>query len=234
MHVLIADDDDLSRDLLERYLRRWGYEVVAAANGAEAWRLSRQREFRMVITDWTMPELDGLELIRRIRESEQASYVYTILLTGRSEKEDIVDGMEAGADDVITKPFDRDELRARVRAGARILDLERRLEERRRSLHIVTDLAASAETPLDRLTDDLTEIHGHLDAAASLLEACSNAIERLSGADQGLAGSLAVARERLRPEALRERLERSHETVRQMKEITRHLREPPDSTLEPA
>src|SRR5204863_5980170 len=86
------------------------------------------------ISDWMMPETDGVELIRRIRASQRAGYVYTILLTARSEKEDIVRGMEAGADDFVTKPFDRDELRVRLRAGERIIQLEHTLAEQNQAL----------------------------------------------------------------------------------------------------
>lgn len=114
MKVLIADDEAISRRLLQGYLERWGHEVVMAQNGAEAWNLFMADEFSIVISDWTMPEMDGVELIRRIRACQRSGYVYTILLTAKSQKEDIVEGMEAGADDFVTKPFDRDELRVRV------------------------------------------------------------------------------------------------------------------------
>ncbi|MGE0824345.1 MAG: PP2C family protein-serine/threonine phosphatase [Candidatus Binatia bacterium] len=124
MKVLIADDEIISRRLLRDYLERWGHEVVAAHNGAEAWDLFAAGDFPIVISDWIMPELDGVELIRRIRASQRPGYVYTILVTSKSQKEDLVEGMEAGADDFITKPFDRDELRVRLRAGKRILELE--------------------------------------------------------------------------------------------------------------
>lgn len=124
MRILIAEDEAVSRRLLQSHLEKFGYEVVAADNGAEAWRLFRDSEFQIVISDWLMPEMDGLELIRRIRERACPAYVYTILLTAKFRKEDIVAGMEAGADDFIAKPFDRDELRVRVRAGQRVVELE--------------------------------------------------------------------------------------------------------------
>ena len=124
MRILIAEDDAVSRRLLQAFLERLGYEVVAAANGAEAWRLFQAKEFHIVISDWIMPEMDGLELIRRIRDCQCPSYVYTILLTAKFRKEDLVAGMEAGADDFIAKPFHQDELRVRLRAGQRIVELE--------------------------------------------------------------------------------------------------------------
>ena len=103
-------------------------------DGAEAWRLFEAGDFPIVITDWMMPEVDGLELIRRIRAAQRPGYVYAILLTARSQKEDLVEGMEAGADDFLTKPFDRDELRVRLRAAERIIGLEQSLAEQNRAL----------------------------------------------------------------------------------------------------
>src|SRR5438105_624074 len=110
MKILIAEDDAISRRLLQSYLQRWGYEVVAAQDGAEAWGLFEGGGFSVVITDWMMPEMDGVDLIRRIRARERSGYVYVVLLTAKSQKEDLVQGMDAGADDVLTTPFDRDEL----------------------------------------------------------------------------------------------------------------------------
>lgn len=134
MKVLVADDDPVSRRLLQSYLQKWGYEVAVAANGADAWRLFEREDFPVVVSDWMMPEVDGGELIRRIRARGGPGYVYTILLTARSQKEDLVEGMEAGADDFVTKPFHQEELRARLRAGERIIKLERALEEQNRML----------------------------------------------------------------------------------------------------
>ena len=127
MKVLIADDDPISRKLLQSYLQKWGCEVTTAENGAEAWACFQRDEFPIVITDWMMPELDGLELLRRIRSGPRPGYVYLILLTAKGQKEDLVAGMDAGADDFLTKPFDRDELRVRLRAGERIVELEQQV-----------------------------------------------------------------------------------------------------------
>src|SRR4026208_1495556 len=127
MKVLIVDDESISRRLLQNYLEKWGYQVVVAENGARAWHLFQEHDFRMVISDWLMPEMDGLELVRRIRSRPNAAYVYAILVTVRAQKEDLVEAMEAGADDFIGKPFDRDELRVRLREGERIIQLEQTL-----------------------------------------------------------------------------------------------------------
>jgi len=134
MRVLIAEDDLISRRLLQSYLQKWGHEVVAVNDGSEAWRLFEQEAFPLVISDWMMPEMDGPELVRRIRDHSRPGYTYVILVTGRSQKEDVVAGIEAGADDFITKPFDRDELHARLRTGERIITLEGKLEEQNRAL----------------------------------------------------------------------------------------------------
>jgi sigma-B regulation protein RsbU (phosphoserine phosphatase) len=130
MKVLVADDDPVVRRLLEIYLQEWGHEVVLASDGERAWALFQECAFSIVISDWMMPDVDGLELVRRIRASEWQGYVYVILLTSKSRREDIVRGMEAGADDFMAKPFDRDELRVRLRAGVRILNLEQSLAQR--------------------------------------------------------------------------------------------------------
>ena len=134
MKVLIADDDPVSRRLLQSYLQKWGYEVTVAVNGADAWRHFEQDEFPIVVSDWMMPEVVGTELIRRIRASPRPHYVYTILLTSRSQKEDLVEGMDAGADDFVGKPFLAEELQVRLRAGERIVKLERALADQNREL----------------------------------------------------------------------------------------------------
>jgi sigma-B regulation protein RsbU (phosphoserine phosphatase) len=134
MRVLIADDDPISRRLLERTLQHWGYEVTAARDGAEAWRFFQERDYPLVISDWVMPGMDGLELVRRIRASSRPGYVYILLLAAASHRREVVEGMNAGADDFVSKPFDRDELRVRLRAGQRVIDLEQKLVEQNRDL----------------------------------------------------------------------------------------------------
>lgn len=128
MRILIADDDPVSRCLLEELLTEWGHEVVACGDGAEAWAvLQGSAPPLLAILDWVMPSLDGLELCRRIRRQPATSYVYVILLTSRTGKENLLAGMEAGADEYLSKPYDPQELRLRIRAGQRIVELERAL-----------------------------------------------------------------------------------------------------------
>lgn len=134
MKILIAEDEPVSRHLLTSYLRQWGHDVAAAPDGAAAWRLFQEQAFLLVLSDWVMPEMDGLELIRHIRASESGAYVYIILLTARAQKQDVIEGLESGANDFVTKPFDRGELRVRLRAGQRIIELEQALAARNRTL----------------------------------------------------------------------------------------------------
>jgi len=126
MKILIVDDDAISRELLRNVLEESGYQVHVADNGDTALQVFERERIRFVITDWEMPGLSGLELCRRIRRRSLHGYVYLILLTGRSMSREIVEGMSAGADDFITKPYNGPELLVRVRAGERILSLETR------------------------------------------------------------------------------------------------------------
>ena len=128
MKVLIAEDNLVSRRMLETFRRKWGYDIVITTNGREAWEVLQEPEApNLVISDWMMPDLDGLELCRRIREMERAEYIYFIILTSKGKKEDVITGLEAGADDYLIKPFNQDELKYRVKIGERIIELERRI-----------------------------------------------------------------------------------------------------------
>jgi len=134
MRILIAEDDLVTRKLLEKTLNGWGYVVLSAENGQEAWEILQKEKIKLIIADWIMPVMDGVELCRRIRSAENSGYIYFILLTGKDKKEDIIEGLKAGADDYVTKPFDRNELQVRVRAGERIVKLEKELIEKNEML----------------------------------------------------------------------------------------------------
>jgi len=130
MKILIAEDDPISRRVLELNLVEWGYEVMVASDGAEAWEIIQQPESpNLIISDWMMPRMDGLALCREIRKMEKSEYIYFIILTAKGEKKDVIDGLEAGADDFLTKPFNREEMRYRIRIGERIINLEHRIME---------------------------------------------------------------------------------------------------------
>lgn len=162
MKLLVAEDDAVSRRLLESSLSKWGHEVVAVENGAEAWRAFQGSEFPIVISDWMMPESDGMELLQRIRSYPRPGYVYFIMLTAKSEKQDIIRGMDAGADDFITKPFDTDELRARLRACERIISLERDLARRNEDLEAINVALAHANERMRADLEAATLLQKHL------------------------------------------------------------------------
>ena len=138
MKILIAEDDITSRRLLKAALQKWGFDVLAVADGQKAWEtLQREDAPRIAIMDWMLPGLDGVEVCRRIRTTEPSSSIYIILLTSRSEKQDIVNGLGAGANDYIIKPFDQDELHARVEVGRRVIELQTSLIEKEKLKSIV-------------------------------------------------------------------------------------------------
>ncbi len=124
MRVLVAEDDALARRVLTSVLEGLGHEVTATPDGREGWGAFEQRSFPVVISDWVMPDLDGLELCRRIRRADRTKYTYVILLTSLAGKGHYLEGMEAGADDFLTKPLDPDELRVRLRVAERIVGLQ--------------------------------------------------------------------------------------------------------------
>jgi PleD family two-component response regulator len=178
MKTLIADDDDITRLLLSSALTKLGHEVHEATNGREAWDAWHGGEFPLIISDWMMPDLDGLEFCRRIRAERRMDYTYIVLLTSRSGKTNYLDAMTAGADDFVTKPFEKDAFAARVRVAERILrlhanlraantDLEQRVSERTAELE--TALRAKEEF-LSRASHELRTPMNHILGFAQLLD----------------------------------------------------------------
>ena len=145
--VLIVEDDHISRRMLAKALTTEGHRVVSVENGRKALDSYKNEFFQIVLTDWNMPEMNGLELCQAIRERHSSSYVFIILLTSRDSKQDIIAGLEAGADDYLTKPFDPTELIARLNTGIRILELERSLNQALEEIEILS------------VTDPLTEVY---------------------------------------------------------------------------
>ena len=142
MRILIAEDEQMSRVLLENSLRGWGHEVVSVSDGAQAWELLQQEDApQLAILDWGMPVMDGVEVCRKARETAATQSVYIVLLTGRGKKENLVEGLAAGANDYLTKPFDRAELQARVQAGCRMVEMRlammAELAERKRAEEVL-------------------------------------------------------------------------------------------------
>jgi DNA-binding response OmpR family regulator len=133
--ILIAEDHYVSRHLLERNLSNWGFSVVSAEDGEAACKILDSEDAPPIaILDWMMPKVDGVEVCRRVRARKDRPYVYLLLLTAKSQKEEVAAGLEAGADDYVIKPFDPDELRARLKVGQRVVDLERTLARKVKDL----------------------------------------------------------------------------------------------------
>ena len=135
MRALVADDDRVTATLLARTLERWGLEVTIASDGHQAWeRLQEDPGIGLAVLDWMMPGLDGPALCQRIRQDSARAHMHVILVTARNNREDVIAGIDAGADDYLTKPIDVEELRARVHVGIRVVTLQERLADRVREL----------------------------------------------------------------------------------------------------
>ena len=140
MRALIADDDRIATTILSRALAKWQFDVTLAHDGESAWSVIQTQAPQLAIVDWMMPALDGLGLCRRIRQDPTTAHMYLILLTSRDSRADVVAGLDSGADDYLVKPFDPEELRARLHVGVRVLTLQERLADR------VTELEAAVST----------------------------------------------------------------------------------------
>ena len=136
--ILIAEDDPVSRSLLEKILIKAGNKVVSVDNGQKALALLNEKFFPIILTDWMMPEMDGLELCRAIRKNTYPGYVFIVLLTAKDSKDDIIRGLGAGADDYLTKPFSHAELVARLNTGKRLLRLEKSLKDANEEIRILS------------------------------------------------------------------------------------------------
>lgn len=146
MRVLVADDDLTYCRTLEALLGKWGYEPVVTCDGEQAWQILRAPEApQLAILDWMMPGKDGVDICRQVRQASPSKPTYIILLTAKERKEDVVSGLDAGADDYITKPFEREELHARIQVGERILKLQTELAGRVKELQEALDQIKTLE-----------------------------------------------------------------------------------------
>jgi two-component system NtrC family sensor kinase len=246
MNILIAEDDPISRRLLRSNLERWGHEVAQAGTGAEAWGLFERGRYPIVISDWMMPEMDGPELIRRIRASQRPGYVYAILLTAKTQKTDLIQGMEAGADDFLTKPFDRDELRVRLRAGERIIQLEQSLAEQNRALReaqaalvqseklaslgqLAAGVAHEINNPIAYVTNNLVVLRRDVPAAMSVLDRYREAAESLRRVEPDIVAEAIRLEEEIDlpfiQESLARQLDKSLEGLQRVRDIVKNLRD---------
>jgi signal transduction histidine kinase len=246
MKVLIAEDDRVSRRLLQGLLEKWGYQVVSAPDGAEAWRRFQEDEFPLVISDWMMSEMDGPELIRRIRAGHRPGYVYAILLTSLSQKKDIVQGMMAGADDFVTKPFDLEELRVRLQAGERIIRLERTLTEQNRVLRetqaaliqsqnlaslgqLAAGMAHEINNPLAFVMNNLAVLQRDARGVLDVLDVYREGREGLERLDPALAAEAVRREEEIELDYVQANfgrlLDKSLEGLRRVRDIVHNLRD---------
>ena len=162
--VLAAEDNPVFQTMLRNLLKHWGYEAVMARDGNEAWAILRaDNPPRLAILDWMMPGMDGVEVCRHVRAAGREPYIYIVLLTGRTQAADLVQGMESGADDYLTKPFAAPELRVRLRAGVRILDLQKELLATREALRM--QATHDGLTGLLNRTAVMEALHAELDRA---------------------------------------------------------------------
>ena len=145
MRILLVDDDASTRRLLNAMLQKMGHEVVHAYDGLEAWEILQHDQINFVLSDWLMPRMDGVELCRRLRASDQQHYTYVVLFTGKDQDDDVVIAMEAGADDFLTKPVQAKELKVRIEAGRRVLSLEETLNMKNRELELVNEALEASQ-----------------------------------------------------------------------------------------
>ncbi len=246
MKVLVAEDSPVARKILTSSLLRWGCDVTEAENGAAAWELFRKYEFPIVLTDWIMPELDGLGLVRKIRGEVRDRYVYVILLTAKTEKEDLVAAMEAGADDFLEKPFAPDELRVRVRQGERMIRLQRSLAEQNQKLketqaalvqseklaslaQLAAGMAHEINNPIAFVTNNLSVLKRDGADLLTLLDRSAEARPVIREADPELAARLERDEREFGLDDIREEfprlLDASVEGLRRVRDIVLNLRQ---------
>jgi signal transduction histidine kinase len=246
MKVLVAEDSAVMRHALLALLRQWDYVVAEARDGREAWELFQQDDIPLVLTDWMMPEMDGLELMRNIRSRDLSGYVYIILLTAKTEKADLVEAMEAGADDFLSKPVDPDELRVRLHAGQRIINLERVLAEQNRQIRetqaalihseklaslgqLAAGMAHEINNPLSYVTNNLAVLKRDVLDIVQVLETLDGIQQELAASKSALANRIAELRKDYDLDWIQQNLPRlleaSAEGLGRVRDTVRNLRD---------
>lgn len=181
MSILIADDDAVSRKLLRKMLENMGHSVIVTEDGAQAWELFEDLQPRIVISDWVMPNIDGIELCRKIRQLPLENYTYIIIVTSKTKTIDLIEAFKSGADDYISKPFDAEELRVRISNGERILELENRHKNLQK---ILVRSRNKLRTVLDGLTEEIAAI----DPANLFVSLNKTALKAIASDYNGLIG----------------------------------------------
>lgn len=246
MKILVVEDSLLMRRLLCKHLQQWHYEVLEAEDGRQAWELLQAQSVPLVLSDWIMPEMDGLELIRRIRARERPEYVYIILLTSKSEKEDLVRAMEAGADDFLVKPVDPEELRVRVREGERIIRLEHALATQNKQLRdtqaalvqseklaslgqLAAGMAHEINNPVAFINNNLTVLRREVQTLMEILQKYQQGRETLAQQAPELAAELAKMEEDYEIDWIQENLPRLFSSslagLSRVRDIVKNLRD---------
>lgn len=246
MNILVVEDSAVMRKILTASLQRWGYDVTEAENGAAAWELFQKNAYPIVLTDWIMPEMDGFELVRRIRETHRACYVYLVILTAKSEKEDLVQAMQAGADDFLAKPFASEELRVRIAQGERVIRLQTTLTEQNQKLRetqsalmqseklsslaqLAAGMAHEINNPIAYVSNNLTVLRRHAADLDALLSKYQEGRDALAAAHPRLLEEAADLEEELDLDWIREDLPRtfdaSIEGLKRVRDIVKNLRE---------
>ncbi len=236
MDILIADDDFYASKFVEKTLSDMGHRVHVVENGLEAWEVFQREPVRMVISDWMMPEMDGPTLCRKIRSSDRAQYVYIILLTAKETKEDAVLGLESGADDYVVKPFDPSELRARVQAGERIIELE----DERRNAHMqllqsekmasIGQLAAGVaheiNNPMGFILSNLVSLEKYVNKLTDFIQAQDEVVKDLD--EVGTVAALMEKRRKLKldfiTEDVKDLIQESLDGADRVKKIVQNLK----------
>lgn len=199
MKILIAEDNVTTRRILKTILVKWNYDVVSACDGNEAWQKLQEKDPpKLIILDWMMPGINGVEICRRLRQADHVEVMYIILLTARDEKNDIVEGLGAGADDYIAKPFDTKELRARIDVGRRVVELQTALLEKEK-LQVIFEMTGAI---CHELTQPMQAISGNSELMLLSIQK-DNPLYRNA-------------------KAIKEQVERMGDITRKLKRVTRY------------
>ncbi len=219
MQILIADDDLSTRKLLEMRLKKWGYDVVSACDGNEAWEILQKNDApRIALLDWIMPHMNGIELCEKIKKAEKMPFTFVIILTSKTNKEDIVKGLDAGADDYVIKPFDSNELKSRVAAGIRILKYDAELKKKNSQL-------ACFASEMETLANERARQLVHSDRMATLGVMSAGIAHEINNPLTFISNNAQIVQKLLEKneDSIREKLEQGGEEKKKLKVFIQEL-----------